>query len=101
MAHGGVESLVVVGTAGADRVLELGRRLADEMNRDDIRSDRRRKRGEALALQRAAEDQMDGLFGVRLEGPQSGGDVRRLRVLTNRTPPASPTGPGGARGGTC
>ena len=62
-------------------VAELGRGLADEVDRAHVRPDRGRERREALALQRAAEDQVHRLVRVRGERAPRGGDVRRLRVV--------------------
>src|SRR5204862_4024008 len=64
-----------------DRRGELAGGLADQVNALHVRPDRLRERREVLALARAAENEMDGLVRVGVEGPERGGDVGRLRIV--------------------
>ena len=64
-----------------DRGQQLGRRLADRVDRADVRAERGRERCEVLALARAADDQAQRPVGVGRDPAAGGGDVRRLRVV--------------------
>src|SRR5512146_1563561 len=69
-----------VDVAGDD-VTDPRRLCPDQMDRAHVRADRSREGREVLALRRAAEDQMNGLAGIRSKAAQGCGDVRRLAVV--------------------